>query len=818
MTIIIDDIHNGMNLRDDPLYAEKGDTGIAVGCDFSVKGQVRPMREGLQVLEYTTDIVCAQSVYIGSTKYYFTTHITGLYVRSTSPTATLIDSNFFGNFKALVINNEYVVFMNSSYCRKWKPGWTTTYQWGLNTPPAPTVAAGTTASKTIDEFGSLGSWTTTGGGSGAALAADTTDFLSGTQSMKLTCDAGYTLKAGVAKATNLSYVTTAGDATDKSYITLAYYTANLTNVQSIRIMLSCESGAGFTKDFYEYRIVLGGYVYATLAMGKGESTPIVDSDTTSYKLNRSGGVVREEYDPVKKVIRTYTQGTDTTAPVYWDSELGYTFGPSVTGIDYGGEVVSDKPITIKQYQVSADERRIYTASGSWTYLKIPKADFIRQGATTGRDWATITAVRIELEAIGGQAIVSFDDWYLKGTGNLWGYYRVAVAYQNDLGNYGPYSEFSDEVQLTAQALSISGLTADTDGQTTARRIAVLGGSIAQPMVCVLENNTATTLTLNEPESSLQEIEAYFNNKPPQPGADMVQAFGRVFIVAPSGYDNRISYSEAGYYEAFPLKNYKLAQEGEQLKQVAVLNDNVVARGHDREYALQFLGSGHTTWRLVHGAREGAATSRMFLDLGKAHVYAAPKMFYMSGPGAEGEYLPKIGNIVSSFAGAIGASAGEKAYVYFQDTDGNHRVMRIDYRLGKPLAHYVADFQPTSIFADTIESEVYYSYGASIYKFDAGTGPLPTSLTILHQYGGNRKQKTFGPLMSYELDNGPLSMTFRIDRVAVTGTYSLPTAITPAEPVSLPQMLGRGIEITLSSTSEDYTLHLPIEIESEPIGI
>ena len=79
-----------------------------------------------------------------------------------------------------------------------------------------------------------------------------------------------------------------------------------------------------------------------------------------------------------------------------------------------------------------------------------------------------------------------------GGGELWGYYQVAVAYQNELGNYGPFTKFTDSIYLEAQQLEIDDLTPDTDGQTTKRRIAIIGGSITQPMIIYLDNNVDTS--------------------------------------------------------------------------------------------------------------------------------------------------------------------------------------------------------------------------------------------------------------------------------------------------------------------------------------
>lgn len=808
-----------MNLRDEPINISPGETGISVGCDFSVLGKVSAIREASLTWQYSTNIQHAEICYIGSTRYILTTHATGLYYR-TGGGPVLIDADFTGTFKADVVNNEYIVLMNSSYWKKWKPGWASTYQLGLNTPPSPTLAAGALASRTLDDFEENSDWSATGGGSGGAKADDAVNYFAGAKAMKLTCDAGYTLSAKKTANYNLSYVETAGDAGSSDYISLSFYAYNLQYVNSIKLKFSCESGAGFTKDYYEMKITLGGYIYCTLKPSQGEWYPVVGDITESFKVTDIvGGMARTEYDPETKTLKVFTQVQDQ--PTY-ESYLVADESPVVFSVSGGGtsEVATTLPIDINQIVLKSKNRDMFVSSATWVTLKIPKSDFVRHGDTTGRNWSTITAIQIELEAVGGQAQVSFDQLLYQGGGNLWGYYWVAVAYQNELGNYGPYSSFVGPVYLESQKLEISGLTLDTDAQTTARRIAILGGSIPQPMVYTLENNTATTLTFNETETSLEQVETYFNNKKPVVGSDFTVAFGRIWIVGMSGYGNRVSYSEAGFFEGFPLKNYKSVHEGEQLKQVVMLGDNIAVRGSQREYIVQLVGANHSTWRIVDGAREGAVTNRLLLDLGGAQVYSAPTRLYMSAPGlaAQGGYLDKVCPIISDFMNIIGALTGEKAYLYFKDKSNIDRIMRIDYSLGKPVAHYLmSNVIPVSIMADSIAGKVYYAYGANIYQFEGGTNPLPMSLTIAGQYCKNRNQKTFGPLLSYELTGGDATLTLKLDRQSVDASISMPEAIMPAEPICLPQLVGRHLELTITS-SDDITLYLPIEIESEQVGL
>lgn len=807
MPCIIQDLHNGMNLRDEPLNAKPGDTGKTIGCDFSTPGLIKPMRESLLIKTYDEDIQYVQLCYVGSVKYQFTTHASGLYVNQ-----TLIDEDFTGIFKAKVVNDEYAILMNKYYWRKWKPGWDTTYQLGLNTPSAPpTLAAGDVGTTTIEDFESLTAWSFSGGGTGGNMAANTSVYYEGSQSMELTCDADYTIQASDTSASLDMTVIDSEDATDKTYFECAIYTADLSKVSYINLMFSCAVGGSFTKDFYSYRINLGGYVYATLTSSSGEMNPVIGDSNSTYQLT-SSGAIREVYDPTKKTIYTYQIVYDTVGVQSNQlDEFNIPLPVTTTSVTY------EKLYNSTVIPVNVDSSDYFMTSGAWSILKIPLADFIRHGDTDGRDWATITAIQIELAAIDGQAVVCFDGFDVSGTGSLWGYYRAAYAFQNDLGNYGPYTDFTDEVYCQAQSLEFSNLEVDTDGQTTTRRIAVMGGNITSPMIFTIDDNTSTEYTFAGSESDFQEEELYFNNKPPAVGTDFEVAFGRIFIVGLSEYASRVSYSEAGYYEAFPLLNYKSVSEGEQLRQVSVLGDYIALRGKDREHWMQFLGSNHTTWRIIKGAREGSVNSNFLLDLGKAEVYAGPTRLYLSSSeGLESSYLDGINPTISDFTKILGAVAGEKAYIYYKDKDNTDWIMRIDYSLNKPVAHYVESIRPTAIVSDPINDKVIYAYGKYLYMLDSGPNPLPVTLTTKGQYCDSAAQKTFGPNMSYELWNGDMTMTFKVDRVAISGTYSLPEAIMPAEPVTLPNLEGRELEITLEST-DDFILYLPVQIESALIG-
>ena len=834
--MIIESLHEGMNLRDSAPQILPGETQESVGCDFSAPGVVKPMRQGLLTWTLPADVLDAKTVYLNQIKYLFTTHADGLRV-TTGTTTTHIDTTFTGPFKVLSINDEYAVMSDGTHQVKWKPGWTTTHNWGLNTPPDPVVVVGTPQSKAIAPFETVGhydftvsgittrptvgatytdgtpttftvlataligtapsvsgtisvvgvavpspasgvltkvtgtgdavitysgavstsNWTVTGG----TITPDLVLFKDGIQSMKMKVNLGSTAVASKVLNMNLSYFTEVGDAGEYITLLLSFFAQNLVNVNTIVLKFSCAADGSYTDDFYQVIITVGGY--------------------STVQLAQSGiGLMTS--------VQSQVQAT-TVSPYIISGD-----------VPPGGTAIQN------QYDLQTILAGVTPASSlAWANLNILQSDFLRVGTAAGRDWSTITGVRIEVTPINGNAEINFDNCSLGG-GNLFGSYWVAVAYQNELGNYGPYSNFVGPVTVAAQPLGISGLTPDTDPQTVSRRLAILGGSLTQPMVAYLDNNYATSYNYDDPVATLVEVETHFNNKKPPPCKDMISWAGRIFMVIGT---NALIFSEQLLYEAFPLQNQLILTEGEQLLQVAVMGSYVASRGKDREHLTQLAGDTPAYWQTDLGAKEGAVSSRLLIQgPDKVQVYASKLGLYMS----DTYFLPKINIVIADFTQIFGDAVGDRAFLCFTDKAGTPRVLHIDYRLGKVVAHYVGNFLPATIFADKIEGKVYYALGPNIYEFDAGALPLPAKLVIPEQLCASPGLKDFASL-EYSLENGPLTATMTLDGDDLTTSLTLPDAKRRDDPVSLPMgTIGTQLGFTLISTTQDFVLTCPIEIE------
>ena len=670
----IADLHAGMNLRDAAAAVAQGEIGLSYGCDFSVPGQVSPMRQPLLDQTLPAVIQDAADVYLAGVKYRFTTHADGLRVTSAG-TTTLIDAAFTGTFKIIPLNDEYVVLSNGSLSKKWMPGWPVTQQWGLNTPPDPVIYAGSPLTKVVEDFQTLTDWTNSGG----SLAADT-NYIRGllpedAQSMKLAIAAGSTITAArvLGAPLDLSMFLEPGDSGIQPYLQLSFFSVNFAYVQLMTIKLSCQPDGGFDTDYFQVTLNLGGMdnVQLDFIPQGGVMVPVVPTAAPVGFLEVTQGA-----------YNAY-QGADTNPSNFQ------------TLVDTDGVVhyytKEDSPaLTVTTVSVPPYQPQVLMQSNAWTDLQMPLNQFTRVGSRPGLGWNTISALRIELTAVTSTATVYFNDWQMMGGGELIGNYYVAIAYQNALGNYGPYTPYIGPVSLNSQSLTISNLVPDTDQQTVARRIAILGGTLTQPMVAYLNDNTTQAWDYNAPINTLTEVEVNFNNKPPPPFVDMMEWLGQIFGVIGDG---SLYYSVPLFYEAFPALNYLLMLEDEKLIQVDVSDQNYVAcRGKGQEYLTQLTGAGPAYWQTIKGADVGAVSSRFLMKdpLTGGRVYASQLGFYISGGGQRGYYLPKIPPGISNpnqpwgvgdFSLIFGAQMSDRAYLYLQDKAGKDWVLRIDCRLG-----------------------------------------------------------------------------------------------------------------------------------------
>ena len=788
---IITDLNKGMDLKNSSIDIAPGYTGESIGCDFSVPGVITPMQADALIQQFAPgvpDVIDVHVQYILGVKYQFSTHSDGLRVTS-GGVVTLIDSVFTGLFKCLAINDQYIVFSNSALVKKWLPGWTTTDQWGLNTPPAPTLTLSSLTTKVIDACDSLTGWVCTGG----TATLDTVNYQSGTGSINLAAAAGATVKLTKAATLDLSKFVTAGDL-GTGFISVWFLATDLTAVTSLHLLFDCSATGNFKTDWYQADITINNVATQTLTYAAGGTVP-VPSGSVPIPSTASGQVPAATYDATAQQLDVFGIPKSTTKKQDVVQYKAYDF--------------SEAPIEFSQVLVlKKTKRQTTTTSGIWMEFQFQMSEFTRSGANANRDWSTITAIQIEFNCGAKAGSVNVDSLNLLGGGYPFGNYWFATAYENQFGNYGPYSEFAGPVDSVGQQIVLSGLTPDTDPQTTQRRLVVIGGSMTSPMVFFIGDNTTTSYTYNLEDTDLTTIETNFNEDPPQPCTDMILAYNRVWMVS----GNSLYYSDADFYEGFPAANF-ISFPTEILNQIALYQNQYIAVRGNAETLIQVLSSDATTWAITSGAREGSITSSFMINLGGGqHAWIAKSVDntgaingYQFWQTADSEYLPQIGWAMGASSPIFGAQASDLVYLYFVDTDGVPRILRIDYRPGSPVAHYVENITPSCIFADPVAKQVFYAIGNQIYQFDAGAGPVPTLLTVPEQFAQNTKIKSFRR-MNYDLSGGPIAMQVVRQRILLLlgygqGGYPLPDAPLDGNPISFPAGMSISQGLILSSSPQ-----------------
>lgn len=153
--ITINNLNDGINVKNDPSAISEGGVVDVVGFDLSKEG-VLEVAQGLLGHNFgdlvpTGDKQWLQVVYLGTTKYVLVTTTTGLYANG-----VLIDADFTGRFKAVSFLNN--IFLVNGISAKRFNG-TTCYQWGITAPTTtPNIAAGSYLETTIDDLEDLTSW------------------------------------------------------------------------------------------------------------------------------------------------------------------------------------------------------------------------------------------------------------------------------------------------------------------------------------------------------------------------------------------------------------------------------------------------------------------------------------------------------------------------------------------------------------------------------------------------------------------------------------------------------------------------------------
>jgi hypothetical protein len=184
--------------------------------------------------------------------------------------------------------------------------------------------------------------------------------------------------------------------------------------------------------------------------------------------------------------------------------------------------------------------------------------FTRIGATGGKDWSTVEAVRIKLDT--RKAVtVRFDLWEVFGsvTGTIEGEdVQYFYTYVNDSGHESNPSPASPKIAFNRTGASLSDLTASTDPQVTGKNIYRTGGTLgavyrvnSTPLA-----NATTTYTDTASDDDIRRLGFQMktdNDAPPAAQVLVGPYFGRLIAARSSDHKNRFWWTEQNEPYKFP---------------------------------------------------------------------------------------------------------------------------------------------------------------------------------------------------------------------------------------------------------------------------
>ena len=229
-------------------------------------------------------------------------------------------------------------------------------------------------------------------------------------------------------------------------------------------------------------------------------------------------------------------------------------------VSAGGDFETD------YYTVTLDRSFLRGKSKAWARLEIRRSGkgddslprFTREGSTAGRDWSTVTALRITVDA--RKAVtVRFDLWDVLGSedGQVSGedleYY---FTYVNDDGHESNPSPKSDSIEVKNQGIDLSDLTASADPQVTGKHIYRRGGTIGVPLRVTVDPvpNATTTYTDTASDDDLTDLGIRLrtdNDLPPAAQGAIGPYLGYTFAWSSADFPNRFWWSRINRPWAFP---------------------------------------------------------------------------------------------------------------------------------------------------------------------------------------------------------------------------------------------------------------------------
>ena len=408
--MLFKDFVGGLNTYDPPDNIAPNEFETLENVAYE-EGSLLMSRCGLSLERSASSVRSVYPFYVSSSLHLLYTASGGLY-----DNGSVIDSSFTGVFYAAEHDNMVYLCNGSKYVRY---DGSTVYNVGMDAPATPTVAADTSSTKVLEDFeGSPagGAWTMAsspfdGGGSGT-VGLDAVTYVEGAGSVKVTVPEDTKVK--ITKVfTNVQdwSVFSDGDSSTEDFITFKVYVENPDDLRYFQVLVDVDDG-DFDTNYYMSGKVIQGVRYETT----------ITRRRTGSTGGKGGG------------RRTYKTFKTTT-------EIPYS------NIDMTEVVLNE-------------------GSGGWSTFKMSKADFIKDGDDSTKDWSTVKGLGFVIwakETIASDPLtVYIDDGKMRGNGSTDGsfygtYYFCASYYNSTRDEYYEVSEESEGVECDLQGVVVSSI-------------------------------------------------------------------------------------------------------------------------------------------------------------------------------------------------------------------------------------------------------------------------------------------------------------------------------------------------------------------------
>lgn len=416
-----------------------------------------------------------------------------------------IDTSYDGNPVGFAAFKKYEWIMNKSKQRK--DTGAAVSNWTITAPAAaPTTALKTESSSTVEGFESAANYTAS---TGLTLADDGADKKSGTNSMLCTFTAPGDFTATRTGLTlNLNSVGGQSPSDDdkcRIWIKVTEPKA----VQAIYLYVDVSAGTTFDTDYYQVRIPKRKWKHAR---GAWVQLEIRRTQTINDVLTTSPATV----DALRDVINPRLTERET--------------------IDF-----SDQSASVQ------------------TLISQNALSFERVGATAGRDWSTVTGLKVQIEGVGeAGTTVRFDLWDIFGSAvgavegrDVQHYY----TYVNTDGHESNPSPVSVALSANRRGVDVT-VAASADAQVTGIHIYRTGGTLGAVyrVTSSAEANTNHTYADTKTDETLTSlnVKLAIDNDPPPAAAGLAGPFfGRLIAFNTTANPARFFWSKKDAPWAFP---------------------------------------------------------------------------------------------------------------------------------------------------------------------------------------------------------------------------------------------------------------------------